>query len=92
MPESAAPHMRLYGVPITASSLATTRSAHRAKSLPPPTHQPCTCAITGLGTRHMLMKRWVGPKLLLLMKSLPGSQLPSVVMCSSQWWKPPEKS
>jgi len=29
--------MRLYGVPITASSEATTRSAHSAKSLPPPT-------------------------------------------------------
>src|SRR5262249_11735039 len=32
-----------------------TRSAHSAVSLPPPTHQPCTCAMTGFGARHMLM-------------------------------------
>ena len=46
--------MRLYGVPITASSEATIRSAPSAKSLPPPTHQPWTWAITGLGQRQML--------------------------------------
>ena len=40
MPDRYAPHIRLYGVPITASSEAITRSAHSAKSLPPPTHQP----------------------------------------------------
>ena len=26
------------------------------------------------------------------MKSLPGSHAPSVVMCSSHWWKPSPKS
>ena len=45
-----------------ASSDAITRSAHRAKSLPPPTHQPCTWAITGLCERHTLMNRGTAPK------------------------------
>ncbi len=86
--------MRLYGVPMRASSLAITRSAHSAMSLPPPTHQPCTCAITGLGERQMLMNLGIGPRLgaFATMKSLPGSHSPSVVSPSSQWWKPPAKS
>ncbi len=44
-----------------ASSEAITRSAQSAKSLPPPTHQPCTWAITGLGERHTLMNLGTGP-------------------------------
>ena len=48
-------------MPIWASSAAMIRSAHSAMSLPPPTHQPWTWAMTGLGVRHMLMKLWVGP-------------------------------
>ena len=86
--------MRLYGVPITASSLATTRSAHRAKSLPPPTHQPCTWAITGFGVRQTLMSCWVGATwgAVAPTKSLPGSQRPSVSIASAQWRKPPPKS
>ena len=50
-------------MPIRASSLAMTRSAQSAKSLPPPTHQPCTCAITGLGERQTLMNFCVGDAL-----------------------------
>ena len=86
--------MRLYGVPMRASSLATTRSAHSAMSLPPPTHQPCTWAITGLGERHIDMNFGTGPTLgaVAITKSLPGSHSPSVVSASSQWWKPPPKS
>ena len=63
---------------MTASSLATTRSAHRAKSLPPPTHQPCTWAITGLGVRHTLISCWVGATswAVAKAKSLPGSHSP----------------
>ena len=77
-----------------ASSLAMTRSAHRAKSDPPPTHQPWTWAITGFGERHTLMNFWVGASAgaVAPMKSLPGSQRPSVVIPASQWWKPPPKS
>ena len=86
--------MRLYGVPITASSLAITRSAQSAKSLPPPTHQPCTWAITGLGARQTLMNFWVGAisGAVASAKSFPGSQRPSLVIQSSQWWKPSPKS
>ena len=67
--------MRAYGVPIRASSLAITRSAQSAKSLPPPTHQPCTCAITGFGERQTLMNFCVGDSLgaVAITKSLPGS-------------------
>ena len=74
-------------MPIRASSLAITRSAHSAMSLPPPTHQPCTWAITGFGARHRLMNFGTGPRLAVVapMKSLPGSQRPSVVSISSQW-------
>ncbi len=81
-------------MPICASSLAITRSAQSAKSLPPPTHQPCTCAITGLGERQTLISFCVGASAgaVAKTKSLPGSQRPSVVSCSSQWWKPPPKS
>ena len=63
-------------------------------SLPPPTHQPCTWAITGFGARHRLMNFGTGPRLAVVapMKSLPGSQRPSVVSISSQWWKPSPKS
>ncbi len=46
-----------------ASSLAMTRSAHSAMSLPPPTHQPCTWAITGFGARHRLMNFGTAPRL-----------------------------
>ena len=86
--------MRLYGVPMRASSLATTRSAHSAMSLPPPTHQPCTWAITGFGERHRLMNLGTGPSACAVAtaKSLPGSHSPSVVSPASQWWKPPAKS
>ncbi len=61
-------------------------SAHSAVSLPPPTHQPCTWAITGFGARHMLMNFWVGAmaSAVAKTKSLPGSHLPSVFMFSSQ--------
>ena len=64
-----------------ASSLAITRSAHSAMSLPPPTHQPWTWAITGLGERHRLMNRGTAPRLceVAAAKSLPGSHAPSVV-------------
>ena len=69
-----------------ASSLAITRSAQSARSLPPPTHQPCTWAITGFGERQMLMNLRIGPRLDVDMaKSLPGSHSPSVVIPSSQW-------
>jgi hypothetical protein len=68
-----------------ASSLATTRSAHSAMSLPPPTHHPCTWAMTGFGDRQMLMKRGTAPAgELATAKSLPGSHRPSVVSASSQ--------
>ena len=68
--------MREYGVPMRASSLAITRSAHSAMSLPPPTHQPCTWAITGFGVRQMLMNFGIGPDAgeVAIAKSLPGSQ------------------
>jgi len=71
-------------VPITASSLATTRSAQSAKSLPPPTHQPCTWAITGFEVRQMLMNFWVGASCgaVAIAKSLPGSHSPSVFIAS----------
>ena len=94
MPDRYAPHIRLYGVPITASSEAITRSAHSAKSLPPPTHQPWTWAITGLQVRQMLISFCVGDSCgaVAIAKSLPGSHLPSVVMNSSQWRKPPPRS
>jgi hypothetical protein len=77
-----------------ASSLAITRSAQSAKSLPPPTHQPCTWAITGFGARQTLMNFCVGDSAgaVAAAKSLPGSHSPSVVSPSSQWWKPPPKS
>ena len=70
-----------------ASSLMITRSAQSAMSLPPPTHQPCTWAITGLGARQMLMNFGIGPKFgaVAITKSLPGSHAPSVVSPSSQW-------
>jgi len=86
--------MREYGVPMTASSDATMRSQQSAKSLPPPTHHPCTCAITGLGARHTLMNFCVGDSsgAVASAKSLPGSQAPSVVIHSSQWWNPTPKS
>ena len=62
------------------------RSAHSAMSLPPPTHQPWTWAITGFGERHVLMKRSVGPaNAPVPTKSLPGSHSPSVVRTGSQW-------
>ncbi len=81
-------------MPITASSLATTRSAHSAKSLPPPTHQPCTWAMTGFGQRQMLANFCVGESAgaVAITKSLPGSHFPSVVMASPQCSKPPPKS
>ncbi len=77
-----------------ASSEAMTRSAQRAKSLPPPRHQPCTWAITGLGERQMLISFWVGAISgdVAIAKSLPASHAPSVVICASQWWKPSPKS
>ncbi len=69
-----------------ASSLAMTRSAHSARSLPPPTHQPWTWAMTGLGERHRLMNRGTTPTSeAARAKSLPGSHAPSVVSDSSQW-------
>ena len=77
-----------------ASSDAITMSAPSAKSLPPPTHQPCTWAITGLGARQMLNSFCVGEAVgaVAITKSLPGSQRPSVLSASSQWWKPSPKS
>ena len=77
-----------------ASSEAITRSAQRAMSLPPPTHQPCTWAITGFGERQILMNLGTGPTdgAVAITKSFPGSHSPSVVRPSSQWWKPPAKS
>ena len=59
---------------MTASSLAITRSAQSAKSLPPPTHQPCTWAMTGFGERQTLMNFWVGASsgAVASAKSLPG--------------------
>ena len=86
--------MREYGVPMRASSEAMTRSADSAKSLPPPTHQPCTWAITGFGERHTLMSFWVGESsgAVANAKSLPASHAPSVAIMSSQASKPPPKS
>ena len=86
--------MREYGVPIRASSLAMTRSAQSAKSLPPPTHQPWTWAITGFGERQTLMNFCVGarPGAVAHDEVLAGVPRPSVVSASSQWWKPPPKS
>ncbi len=74
-------------MPIRASSLAITRSAQSAKSLPPPTHQPCTWAITGFGERQTLISFWVGASAgaVAKTKSLPGSHSPSVLSASSQW-------
>ena len=79
---------------MTASSLAITRSAESAKSLPPPTHQPCTWAITGFGQRQTLSSFWVGESsgAVAITKSLPGSQRPSVSSASPQCLKPPPKS
>jgi hypothetical protein len=79
---------------MTASSLAITRSAQRAKSLPPPTHQPWTCAITGFGERQIAMNFWVGASCgaVAATKSLPGSHAPSVLIISPQCSKPPPKS
>jgi hypothetical protein len=81
-------------VPISASSAAMTRSAHRAMSDPPPTHQPCTCATTGFGLRHRLMICGTGPVngLVTPIMSLPGSQRPSVLRRSFQCASPSEKS
>ena len=81
-------------MPIWASSEAITRSAQSAKSLPPPTHQPWTWAITGFGARHTLMSFWVGALCgaVANAKSLPASHSPSVVIWSSQALKPPPKS
>jgi len=53
--------MREYGVPMRASSLAITRSAHSARSLPPPSTHPCTLGTHGLWRRHRLMKRGTAP-------------------------------
>ena len=81
-------------MPICASSQAITRSAQSAKSLPPPTHQPWTCAITGFGERQTLMSFWVGEiaGAVANAKSLPASHSPSVAIMSSQASKPPPKS
>ena len=81
-------------MPICASSEAITRSAHKAKSLPPPTHQPWTWAITGFGARQTLMSFCVGALCgaVANAKSLPASHSPSVVIWSSQALKPPPKS
>ena len=93
MPAWWQPHIREYGVPICASSLMITMSAQSAISLPPPTAQPCTCAITGFGVRHRLMNLGTQPLVgeVVAMNSLPGSHFPSVVRVSSQKWKPPPK-
>ena len=93
MPAWWQPHIREYGVPICASSLMITISAQSAISLPPPTAQPCTCAITGFGVRHRLMNLGTQPLVgeVVAMNSLPGSHFPSVVRVSSQKWKPPPK-
>ena len=88
MPLRWQPHIREYGVPICASSLAMTRSAHSAVSLPPPRHQPWTWAMTGFGDRHMDMNFCVGEiwGAVANIQSLPASHCPSgVVMCSSHW-------
>ncbi len=81
-------------MPITASSLATTRSAHSARSLPPPTHQPCTCAIVGLSVRQRLMNFGTGPVegWLDQWKSFPASHEPSVSILSFQCLNPSPKS
>ena len=81
-------------MPICASSEAITRSAQSAKSLPPPTHQPCTWAITGLGERQTLISFCVGESsgAVANAKSLPASHSPSVAISSSQASKPPPKS
>jgi hypothetical protein len=42
------PQTLLGGYPILASSAMTTRSQHKAMSLPPATAAPWTCAIVGL--------------------------------------------
>ena len=49
-----APHARVRRADARVLASRSTRSAHSAMSLPPPTHQPCTCAITGFGMRQML--------------------------------------
>ena len=79
---------------MTASSLATTRSAQSAKSLPPPTQYPWTWAMTGFGERQTLMSCWVGASsgAVAATKSLPGSHRPSVLIASPQCSKPPPKS
>ena len=66
-------------------------SAHSAMSEPPPTHQPCTCAMTGLGLLQMLMKSGTGARngLVVPIMSLPGSQRPSV--SSSPRYSPPSR-
>ena len=46
------PHTRAGGYPMRQSSAHTIRSEQSAKSVPPPTQKPCTCAITGFGERH----------------------------------------
>ena len=43
--------------PSMASSDAITRSHHKASSWPPPMHQPCTIAMTGIGTPRIAMAR-----------------------------------
>src|SRR5581483_7936662 len=94
MPAWWQPHMREYGVPMRASSEATTMSAQSDISLPPPTHQPWIWAMTGLGLRHSDMNFGTQPSVgdVVAMNSLPGSHFPSVVSRSSQWWNPAEKS
>jgi hypothetical protein len=79
---------------MTASSLAITRSAQSAKSLPPPRHQPCTCAITGFGQCQMVASFLVGESCgaVAITKSLPGSQRPSVSIASLHCLNPPPKS
>ena len=47
-------------------------------SLPPPTHQPWTWAITGLGQRQTHELRAGRVRARAIAKSLPGSHLPSV--------------
>ena len=68
-------------------------SAHSAISLPPPTHQPCTCAITGFGLRHSDMNRGTQPIDcdVAMMRSRPASHSPSVAMSSFQCVNPPAK-
>ena len=76
-----------------ASSDAITMSAQSAISLPPPTHQPCTWAITGFGLRHSDMKRGTQPVAceVTMIRSRPASHSPSVEMSSSQYAKPSAK-